>query len=161
MCKSIWSSLKEIKIKSWKVIGGSVVKNLPANAGETQETQSQSLDQEDPLEEGMAIHSNILAWRIPRTEELGMPQSIGLQRVRHNWSNWAYTECIYFNPLSLLLLFTNCILLRRSLHATPELLTGREQDSFILTQLHTVLSSEHGLFSVILTANIGAISACQ
>ena len=142
----IWAS----QVAQW-------VKNPPAK----QEMRVWSLDQEDPLEEGMAIHSNILAWRIPRTEELGMPQSIGLQRVRHNWSNWAYTECIYFNPLSLLLLFTNCILLRRSLHATPELLTGREQDSFILTQLHTVLSSEHGLFSVILTANIGAISACQ
>ena len=58
------------------MIGGSVVKNLPANAGETQETQSQSLDQEDPLEEGMAIHSNILAWRIPWTEESGRLQSM-------------------------------------------------------------------------------------
>ena len=84
MCKSIWSSLKEIKIKSWKVIGGSVVKNLPANAGETQETQSQSLDQEDPLEEGMAIHSNILAWRIPWTEESGRLQSMESWRFEHN-----------------------------------------------------------------------------
>ena len=38
---------------------------------ETQETQFQSLDQEDPLEEGMATHSSVLAWRIPRTEEPG------------------------------------------------------------------------------------------
>ena len=38
----------------------------------------------DPLEEGMAIHSSILAWRILRTEEPGGLQSIGLQRVRHN-----------------------------------------------------------------------------
>ena len=53
-----------------------MVKNLPANVGETQETQSQSLDQEDPLEEGMAIHSNILAWRIPWTEESGKLQSM-------------------------------------------------------------------------------------
>ena len=42
-----------------------VVKNLPANAGETKEFWVQSLGQEDPLEEGMAILSDILAWRIP------------------------------------------------------------------------------------------------
>ena len=39
---------------------------------------------EDPLEKGMATHSSILAWRIPRTEEPGGLQSIGLQRVRHD-----------------------------------------------------------------------------
>ena len=45
-----------------------------------QETQLQSLSQEDPLEEGMATHSNILAWRILWTEEPGGLQSMGLQR---------------------------------------------------------------------------------
>ena len=49
-----------------------------------QETWLQSLGQEDPLEEGMAIHSSILAWRIPWTEEPGGLQSIGLHRVRHD-----------------------------------------------------------------------------
>ena len=44
----------------------------------------QSLGQEDPLEEGMATHSNILAWRIPWTEEPGRLQSTGSQRVGHN-----------------------------------------------------------------------------
>ena len=48
---------------------GSVVNNLPA-VHETQETWVQSLGQEDPLEEGMATHSNILAWRIPWTRRL-------------------------------------------------------------------------------------------
>ena len=43
-----------------------------------------SLGQEDALEEGMATHSSILAWRIPWTEEPGGLQSIGLQTVRHN-----------------------------------------------------------------------------
>ena len=43
-----------------------------------------SLDQEDPLEEEMATHSSILAWEIPRTEELSRLQSVGLQRVRHD-----------------------------------------------------------------------------
>ena len=49
---------------------GSEVKNSPAIL-ETQEMRVQSLDQEDPLEEGKATHSSILAWRIPRTEEPG------------------------------------------------------------------------------------------
>ena len=52
-----------------------MVKNLRA----MQETWVQSLGQEDPLEKGMATHSNILAWRIPWTEEPGRLQSIGLQ----------------------------------------------------------------------------------
>ena len=52
-----------------------VVKNLIA----MQEIQVQSLGQEDPLEKGMATHSSILAWRIPRTEESGGLQSVGLQ----------------------------------------------------------------------------------
>ena len=49
---------------------------------ETQETQVQSLDQEDPQEEEMATHSSILAWEIPWTEELGGPEPLGWQRVR-------------------------------------------------------------------------------
>ena len=58
------------------------VKNPPANAGDVRDAV-RSLGQEDPLEEGMAGHSSILAWRIPWTEELGRLLSIGLQRVRH------------------------------------------------------------------------------
>ena len=56
------------------------VKNLPA----MQETQVQSLGQEDPLEKEMATYSGILAWRIPWTEEPGGLQSMGLKRVRYN-----------------------------------------------------------------------------
>ena len=56
------------------------VKNLPG----MQETQVQSLGQEDPLENGMATHSSILSRRIPWTEEPGRLQSMGLQRVGHN-----------------------------------------------------------------------------
>ena len=48
---------------------------------ETQETWVPSLDQEDPLEEEMAPHSSILAWRIPWAEEPGRLQSMGSQRV--------------------------------------------------------------------------------
>ena len=50
-----------------------------------------SLDQEDPLEEGMATHSSILAWKIPWTKEPGQLQSSGSQRVGHDWSSWAHT----------------------------------------------------------------------
>ena len=56
-----------------------LVKNLPA----IQETQFQSLGQEDPLEKDIATHSGILAWRIPGTEEPGVLQSMGLQIVKH------------------------------------------------------------------------------
>ena len=56
--------------------GGSVANNLPAK----QKTPIQSLGQEDPLEKEMAIHSSILAWRIPWTEEPGGLQSMGSQK---------------------------------------------------------------------------------
>ena len=49
-----------------------------------QETWIQSLGWEDPLEEGMATHCSILAWRIPWTEELGGLQPMGSQRGRHD-----------------------------------------------------------------------------
>ena len=57
-----------------------VVKNPPANAGDG----VQFLDWEDPLEEGMATHSRILAWRIPWTGEPGGLQSTVSQRVGHD-----------------------------------------------------------------------------
>ena len=55
------------------------VKNLPT----IQETWVSSLGQKDPLEEGMATHSSILAWRVPWTEKPGGLQAIGTQRVGH------------------------------------------------------------------------------
>ena len=57
-----------------------MVKNLPA-VQEPQETRVRSLGQEDPLEKGMATHSSMRAWRIPRTEEPGGLQSMGLQEL--------------------------------------------------------------------------------
>ena len=63
--------------------GGSVVKAcLPMQ--EPQETQVGSLGREDPLGEGMAAHSSILAWRTPWTEEPGGLQSMGSQRAGHD-----------------------------------------------------------------------------
>ena len=57
-----------------------MVKNLPA----TQEAHVPSLAQEDPLEEEMATHSTILAWKIPRIEEPGRLQPMGSQRAGHD-----------------------------------------------------------------------------
>ena len=53
---------------------------------ETQELQVGSLGWEDPLEEEMVTDTSILAWRIPSSEEPGGLQSIGSQRVGHNWA---------------------------------------------------------------------------
>ena len=61
---------------------------------ETEEIQVQTLGWEDPLEEGMAIHSSIPVWRILWTEEPGRLQSTGSQRVRHNWSDLAHTHAL-------------------------------------------------------------------
>ena len=63
---------------------------------ETQEMQVRSLDQEDPQVEGMATHSSVLAWWILLTEEPGgVAKSMGLQRVRHDWSDLVHmhTPC--------------------------------------------------------------------
>ena len=59
-----------------------MVKNPLANAGAVKDT-GRSLGREDPLEEGVATHSSILAWRIPWTEELGRLQSMG---SRKSWT---------------------------------------------------------------------------
>ena len=65
---------------SWACLVAQTVKNLST----LQETWVQSLGWEDPLAEGMATHSSILAWRIPWTEESGRLQSMGSQRIRHD-----------------------------------------------------------------------------
>ena len=63
-------------------LGGSVVKNQPSKW----ETQARSLSQKDPVEKKMAAPSGTLAWEIPWTEESGRLQSMGSQKVRHNWA---------------------------------------------------------------------------
>ena len=68
---------------------------------ETQETWVPSLDQEDSLEKGMATHSGILAWRIPWAEKPGGLQSMGLQRVGHDWAR-EYAHIKIQEPLALL-----------------------------------------------------------
>ena len=56
-----------------------VLKNLPANASDIRNARVQSMDQEEPLEEGMAAHLSILAWRIPWIEEPSKLKSVELQ----------------------------------------------------------------------------------
>ena len=88
MCSPIRSLVLIITNSFLGFSGGASHREPPANAGDLR-TQVQSLGREDPLEEEMITHSSFLAWRIPWTEEPGGLQSMGLQRVGHNRSNWA------------------------------------------------------------------------
>ena len=78
-----------------------MVNNLPA----MQETWIWFLGQEDPLEKGMTTHSSLLAWEIPWTEQPGGLQSMGSQRVRHNWATntlmdiWMVTDLCHYNDV--------------------------------------------------------------
>ena len=86
----IWSWI------SWVV---QTVKNLP----EVWKTWVWFLGWEDPLEKGTATHSNILAWKISWTEEPGGLQSMGSQRVGHDWATYTFTLLCLFqerSPLS-------------------------------------------------------------
>ena len=68
------------------------LKHLPA----MQETWVQSLGQEDSLEKEMAIHSSTIAWKIPWTQEPGRLQSMGLQRVGHDWATSLSLSSIFY-----------------------------------------------------------------
>ena len=95
--------MRGLNIISLKSLVIHTVKNLPA----MQETQVWSLDWEDSLEKWMATHASILVWRIPWTEEPGGLQSLGLQRVGHNWATNSFTFPLfqlrlwYFYPVTI------------------------------------------------------------
>ena len=76
---------------SWASLVAYMVKNPSA----IQEAWVRSLGWEDPLEEDTASHSSILAWRIPRREEAGKLQSIGLQKVIHRWMTFT-SKCFWY-----------------------------------------------------------------
>ena len=65
------------------VLSSKMVKSLPA----VRETWDPPLSQGESVDRGMATHCSVLACKIPWTEELGGLHSMGLQRVRHNWSD--------------------------------------------------------------------------
>ena len=82
-----WTQLKQLSSSSssssgppWASLVAHTVKYPPA----MRETLVRSLGWEDPLKEGMATHSSIPVWRIPRAEEPGRLQPMGSERVRHN-----------------------------------------------------------------------------
>ena len=87
----LWSCLCTHIIYIYGLPWAQTVKNPPA----MWETWVRSLGKEDPLEKGMAIHSSILTWRIPWTEELGRLQFMGSQKVRHNWTTNTFTSYTY------------------------------------------------------------------
>ena len=90
-CSRTWVSLSVNSYIPWGTfkgfLDGSDGKESTCNAG----AWVQSLGWEDPLENGMAIHSSILAWLIPWTEEPGGLQSMGLQKVGHDWATNTHT----------------------------------------------------------------------
>ena len=81
-----WKSCPQVPLYLCKLT--QMVKNLPA----MWETQVWSLGWEEPLEKEMTTHCSILARRIPWTEELGRLQSMGLQRVGHDWATNTHTH---------------------------------------------------------------------
>ena len=94
ICIHITDSLcciEETNTKLWASQVVLVVKNPPTNAVWRWDMPVRSLGQEDPLEKGMAIHSSILAWTIPWSEEPGRLQFIGLHRVRHDWNHLVHS----------------------------------------------------------------------
>ena len=80
----VWSPLSWVLLLFWGFPVAQTVKNSPA----MQETQVTSLGQEDPLEEGKATHSRILAWSFSGTEEPGGLQSLWVTKSRTRLSNW-------------------------------------------------------------------------
>jgi len=103
---------------------GSSVKNPPA----LQETEVRSLGGEDPLEEGMATHSSILAWRIPWTEEPGRLQSIGcplMQLSTHTNTHTHTLDYTYFPAPKFIYILTSAVSLQSGpLRATERLFPG-------------------------------------
>ena len=90
----------------WSSLVAQRVKHPPA----IQETRVWSLGWEDPLGKEMATHSSFLAWKIPWTAELGGLQSIGSQRVRHDWATTAHAFIHWwtFGLLPCLGYYNNC-----------------------------------------------------
>ena len=88
--------------ESWASQVALLVKNLPASIGDMRDT-GLMVGSGRSLGGGMAAHSSIRAWRTPWTEEPGWLQSIGLQRVGHNWSDLAcmhaWVTCLHWNHI--------------------------------------------------------------
>ena len=141
--------LSAMLFRWWQIWGktflvAQMVKNLPA----MQEIQVWYLGQENPLEEGMATHSSFLVWRIPWTEEPGRLQSMGSQRVRHNWETFTHSLSILWNNY----LFSLLILLNEPNYCSH----ARHLQVSTLLDLNPVLLNQ--LFLIFLFPEI---SICQ
>ena len=121
-----------------------VVKNLSAR----REIQVQFLGWEDPLEKGMATHSSILAWRILWPEEPGGLQSMGLQRVGHNWVTDTFKKisalvCWHVFSLHIYVKASSCLSLHQAGQCCKSILTGHFLSAvpqlFWLLGLHSLL----------------------
>ena len=131
--------------------GSSVVKNLSV----MQEMQVWFLGWKDPLEEGLATHSSILAWEIPCTEEPGGLQSLGSQRVEHNWvpSTHVFSSCYNFsNIFNLRSYKLTCVNLFFKVTGIP--LTAKAK--FITLQVFRVLNQK---FEILLVSKLFATVA--
>ena len=121
------------------------VENQPA----MQETWVWSLGWEDPQEKGMATHSDILAWRIPSTQELGGLQSMELQRAGHDWATNAFTiqpmtpRSIdgYPHPAEL----CDCEVMFRKLPCSARHTPGSEHSRVSVSLLFLLLKSGYGM----------------
>ena len=82
---------------SFNIARTSLVAQMVKRLSTVRETLVQALAWEDPLEKEMAIHSSTIAWKIPWTEEPGRLQSMGLQRVRHDWASSLHFTSIFCN----------------------------------------------------------------
>ena len=87
LLQDLKATITYFKVNLQGLPGGAVVKNPSA----VQEMWVGSVGWEDPLEEEMATHPSILAWRIPWTEEPSGRQSMGSQRVGHDWAHMQST----------------------------------------------------------------------
>ena len=106
------------------------------------ETWVQSLGWEDPLEKRMTTHSNILAWRIPRTEEPGRLQSMGSSRVGHDWATKHTVQRKHYVPMVSLMSSnkpSGSLLFQSSMHYIRERYRGTLPTSFSETKYKLVL----------------------
>ena len=88
----MWNCISRLLFTDERVGRSYILKQMPwvaCHCRRCKRTRIRSLSGEDPLEEGMATHSSILAWRIPWTEEPGGLQAMGSKRVGHDWSDLA------------------------------------------------------------------------
>ena len=95
--------------RPWDLIGKAWTPDFISYLSRAVPTRVRSLGWEVPLEKEMSIHSSICAWRIPWTEKPGGLQSVGSQRVRHDWATNAHNTHTHTHTHTHGLLYTLCL----------------------------------------------------